>query len=76
MELEFHVKFLTLLDFYQIEFFLLKFDFLKIEFQNKGILLDNFRTGAFYYIFWAEEANAHFNLAVINETERVNLHVF
>ena len=54
MELEFHVKFLTLLDFYEIEFFLLKldfheiefslkFDFLKIEFQNRDILLDSFK---------------------------------
>ena len=32
MELEFHVKFLTLLDFYQIGF------------QNMGILLYNFKT--------------------------------
>ena len=32
MKLEFHVKFLTLLDFHQIEF------------QNISILLDNFRT--------------------------------
>ena len=32
MELEFHVKFFTLLDF------------LKIEFQNRDILLDSFRT--------------------------------
>ena len=35
MELEFHVKFLTLLDF------------LKIEFQNKGILLDSSEQGHF-----------------------------
>ena len=48
MELEFHVKFLTLLDFHQIEF------------QNKDILLDSFRIGAFCYIFWAKGANAHF----------------
>ena len=52
MELEFHVKFLALLDF------------LKIEFQNRGILLDSFITGAFYYIFWAKGANVHFGLIV------------
>ena len=32
MELKFHVKFLTLLDFHQIEF------------QNRGILQDSFKT--------------------------------
>ena len=48
MELEFHVKFLTFLDFHQIEF------------QNRSILLDNFRTEAFCYIFWTKGANAHF----------------
>ena len=48
MELEFHVKFLTLLDF------------LKIEFQNKDILLDSFRIGTFCYIFWAKGTNACF----------------
>ena len=48
MELEFHVKFITL------------FDFLKIKFQNKGILLDSLKIGAFCYIFWAKGANAHF----------------
>ena len=42
MELEFHVKFLTLLDFHEIEFSL-KLDFLKIEFQNRDILLDSFK---------------------------------
>jgi len=52
MELEFHVKFLALLDF------------LKIEFQNRGILLDSFITEAFYYIFWMKGANAHFGLIV------------
>ena len=42
MKLEFHVKFLTLLDFYQIKFFI-ETRFSKIEFQNMGILLDSFR---------------------------------
>ena len=40
--------------------FTLKLDFLKIEFQSKGILLDSFRIEAFCYIFWAEGENAHF----------------
>ena len=62
MELEFHVKFLTLLDFHQIKFFffILKLNFLKIEFQNKGILLNSFRIWAFCYIFWTKEANIHY----------------
>ena len=60
MELKFHVKFLTLLDFHQIEFFLLKLDFLKIEFQNMGILLDGFRTMTFCWKVLAKGANAHF----------------
>ena len=63
MELKFHVKFLTSLDFHQIEFSL-KLDFLKIEFQNRDILLDNFRTGTFCYIFWAKGANGHFSLSI------------
>ena len=48
MELEFHVKFLTLHNFHQIKF------------QKSDILLDNFRTEAFCYIFWVKGANAHF----------------
>jgi len=32
----------------------LKLDFLKIEFQNKGILLDSFKTRVFCYLFWAK----------------------
>ena len=53
MELKFHIKFLTLLDFMKSNFslkldfheieFSLKLDFLKIEFQNRDILLDNFK---------------------------------
>ena len=38
MKLEFHVKFFTLLNFHQIEFFI-ETRFWKIEFQNKDILL-------------------------------------
>ena len=48
MELEFHVKFLTLLNFHQIKF------------KKSGILLDSFRTEVFCYIFWVKGANAHF----------------
>ena len=59
MELELYVKFLTLFDFHQIEFSL-KLDFLKIEFQNKDILLDSFRIWAFCNIFWVKWANARF----------------
>ena len=36
------------------------FFFFKIEFQNRVILLDSFRTNAFYYLFWVKGANAHF----------------
>ena len=36
--------------------FTLKLEFLKIEFQNRGILLDSFRTEAFYYIFYTKGA--------------------
>ena len=49
MELEFHVKFITLLDFHQIES-------QKIELQNMSILLDSFRILTFCYIFWANVA--------------------
>ena len=38
-KLEFHVKFLTLLNF------------LKIEFQNRDVLLDSFKIRVFCYIF-------------------------
>ena len=72
MELEFHVKFFILLDFRQIEFFLLKLDFLKIEFQNKGILLDRFRIWAFCYIFWTKKANAHFGLFTLSKNNNNN----
>ena len=61
MELEVHVKFLTLLDFHQIEF------------QNKGILLDSFRIWTFCYIFWAKGANAHFgqiNFLIIQVSDK------
>ena len=51
MELKFYVKFLTLLDFHQIEFFIeTRFS------KNKGILLDSFKIRAFCYIFWAKWA--------------------
>ena len=49
-------KILTLLDFHPIEF------------QNKVILLDNFRTWAFCYIFWAKKANAHFGCEIHSYT--------
>ena len=52
MELEFHVKFFTLLDFSQIEF------------QNKGILLYSFKTLTFCYIFWTKWANTHFGRGI------------
>ena len=49
MELEFHVKFLTLLDFHQIEFFI-ETQFSKNQVSKRGILLH----------LLDERANAHF----------------
>ena len=46
MELEFRAGFFKKLNFRQIEFSL-KVDFLKIEFQNRGVFLNSFRQGYF-----------------------------
>ena len=46
MELEFRAGFFKKLNFRQIEFSL-KVDFLKIEFQNRGIFLNSFKQGYF-----------------------------
>ena len=65
MELEFHVKFLTFLDFHQIEF------------QNRDILLDSFKIRAFCYIFWAKWASAHFGPHThTHSSTRQNLSLF
>ena len=48
LEFEFHVKFLTL------------HDFLKIEFQNRGILLNNFITNGILLHFLGERDKCSF----------------
>ena len=40
----------------------MKLYFFKIEFQNRDILLDSFKTGTFCYLFWTKVTNAHFGL--------------
>ena len=37
---------------------------LKLSFKNRGILLNNFKTGVLYYIVLKLWANAHFPLAL------------
>ena len=53
--------------------FSLKLNFFKIKFQNRGILLNSFGTGAFCYLFWAKGTNAHFGPNPLNKRNKINL---
>ena len=71
MELEFHVTFCKNLIFIKLSFSL-KLNFLKINFQNKSILLDNFRICTFCYLFWMKGVNAHIGLYIYGLSSSYN----
>ena len=53
--------------------FSLKLDFLKIEFKNKGISLNSFRQGAFYYKVSTKGVFCHFGPHFIDANLQLKL---